>query len=84
MAFQLGVARDVAKGLKHMQSCGLSHQDVKPDNLLLFPVNKRAFVTKLGDLGLAAQISICTGCLLNPNTGGSAFQLTVPEATNPV
>jgi eukaryotic-like serine/threonine-protein kinase len=47
-AWKMGSLHDIAVGLKQLHYIDVSHQDLKPSNLLLF--NKK---TKLGDLGRA-------------------------------
>merc|ERR1712178_133510 len=55
----LAVMQHVAAALSYMHSLGVSHNDVKPQNILLAQEdesNSQADVTvKLGDLGLAAR-----------------------------
>lgn len=52
-AWKLKSLHDVAVGLKQLHTIGISHQDVKPSNILLFDLESR-----LGDLGSALCDSI--------------------------
>ncbi|MEM8711412.1 MAG: FHA domain-containing serine/threonine-protein kinase, partial [Planctomycetota bacterium] len=48
----LEVIRDAAAGLVYAESSGIVHRDIKPENLM----RNRDGVTKIADLGLAAQV----------------------------
>ena len=52
-AWKMNSLHDIALGLNHLHSVGVSHQDLKPSNILLF--NKDS---KIGDLGRALCPSI--------------------------
>lgn len=52
-AWKLKSLHDIAVGLKQLHALGISHQDVKPSNILLFDLESR-----LGDLGCALCDSI--------------------------
>ena len=44
---------DVAEGLLVLHSCGITHGDVKTENVLIFPHDKDKYVAKLSDFGCA-------------------------------
>ncbi|CAA7017487.1 unnamed protein product [Microthlaspi erraticum] len=52
-------ARDVLSGLTYIHDCYIVHCDIKPENLLLCPADRRfrpnGYLTKIGDFGLALQ-----------------------------
>lgn len=52
-------AKDILQGLQYIHSENIIHCDVKPDNILLIPVDNRTkpngFVTKIGDFGVALE-----------------------------
>ncbi|XP_006292246.2 mitogen-activated protein kinase kinase kinase 18 [Capsella rubella] len=52
-------AKDVLSGLSYIHDRNIVHCDIKPDNLLLTPVDHRfrsnGFLTKIGDFGLAME-----------------------------
>ncbi|KAL1196133.1 Mitogen-activated protein kinase kinase kinase 18 [Cardamine amara subsp. amara] len=52
-------AKDILQGLQYIHSQNIIHCDVKPDNILLIPVDNRTkrngFVTKIGDFGAALE-----------------------------
>lgn len=52
-AWKMKSLHDVASGMYHLHRLGITHQDIKPSNILLF--NKE---TKIGDLGCSSCESI--------------------------
>lgn len=44
---------DVAEGLLALHSCGITHGDVKTENVLIFPHDKDKYIAKLSDFGCA-------------------------------
>lgn len=44
---------DVAEGLLALHSCGITHGDVKTENVLIFPHDTDKYVAKLSDFGCA-------------------------------
>jgi len=72
--WKLKSLHNVAVGLKQLHSVGISHQDLKPSNILLFDDNK---VSKVGDLGR----SLCSDILAPHDKGGftGANSYTPPE-----
>lgn len=49
---RLTIMYDAIRGLEHMHSFHISHNDIKPDNFLLF----RSGIIKLADFGLASKV----------------------------
>ncbi|XP_010431031.1 PREDICTED: mitogen-activated protein kinase kinase kinase 2-like [Camelina sativa] len=54
------IARDVLAGLRDIHARNIIHCDIKPDNLLLTPIDNHqirfnSYVTKVGDFGLALE-----------------------------
>jgi serine/threonine protein kinase len=58
-AWRLRVLHDVAVGLQQLHGLTISHQDLKPSNVLLF--EKAGQGAKIGDLGRASHKSIDAG-----------------------
>ena len=56
--------RQLLLALQHVTACGVEHQDVKPENMLLYGVSleEQRAELKLGDFGWAVA---------QPNNGGS-------------
>jgi hypothetical protein len=52
---------EVAQGLRHAQSQGIIHRDVKPENVLLAPRPDGGITAKLADLGLARPVQAPVG-----------------------
>lgn len=50
-AWALRAMHHITTALQQLHSIGISHQDIKPSNILTFPNN----ITKVGDLGRAVQ-----------------------------
>ncbi len=48
---KLRLLHDLATGLRQLHTRGISHQDVKPSNLLVFGTERRHESGKIGDLG---------------------------------
>lgn len=48
---KLRLLHDLATGLRQLHTRGISHQDVKPSNLLIFGIEQRQESGKIGDLG---------------------------------
>lgn len=64
---------DTARGLQHLTSYSLAHNDFKPENVLIFKDPQGDLVAKIADLGLALgvyairsmlvlRVCICEGC----------------------
>lgn len=57
VAAKLRSLHNLANGLQQLHQRGISHQDVKPSNTLVFPPDATGSrVTKVGDLGRATQL----------------------------
>lgn len=65
IAWKLRSLHDVAVGLKQLHGIGISHQDIKPSNILLF---QNGIVSKISDLGR----SLCSD-LVAPHDDGNSF-----------
>lgn len=48
---------DVTKGLKAIHGVGLSHGDLKSENVLIFSHDEEGFIAKVSDLGFSSAIS---------------------------
>lgn len=72
--WKLKSLHNVSVGLKQLHSVGISHQDIKPSNVLLFDEAK---ISKLGDLGR----SLCSDIIAPHDKGGfnGANSYTPPE-----
>jgi serine/threonine protein kinase len=55
LAWKLRSLHHVATGLKQLHGAGISHQDLKPSNVLVFYVNEFLTVSKVADLGRASK-----------------------------
>jgi len=53
----LRTAREIARGMQHLHALGIIHGDLKPGNVLLrqSTADRRGFVAKVGDFGLAQR-----------------------------
>ncbi|CAE7246054.1 CAMK2D [Symbiodinium natans] len=76
--------------LAHLASCGVEHQDVKPENMMLYDVHVAAFQAelKLGDFGWAA-VAPPPGAeegkvAKPPPTGAGSLWYAPPELNPPV
>jgi serine/threonine protein kinase len=50
---RLRLCVDVGKGLAALHACDITHADVKPENVLIFPHSQKKFVAKISDFGLS-------------------------------
>lgn len=80
--------RQLFLALAHLASCGVEHQDVKPENMMLYDVHVAAFQAelKLGDFGWAA-IAPPPGegkITKPPPTGAGSLWYAPPELNPPV
>jgi serine/threonine protein kinase len=55
LAWKLRSLHHVATGLKQLHGAEISHQDLKPSNVLVFYVNEVLTVSKVADLGRASR-----------------------------
>ncbi|CAJ1370588.1 unnamed protein product [Effrenium voratum] len=80
--------RQLCMALEHLASCGVEHQDVKPENMMLFDVTVSAFQAelKLGDFGWAAIAPPPGEGKLQkpPPTGAGSLWYAPPELNPPV
>jgi serine/threonine protein kinase len=65
LAWKIKSLHDIAVGLEQLQKVGISHQDLKPSNVLLY---ENAIVSKIGDLGR----SLCSN-IKAPHDDGISF-----------
>ena len=65
LAWKIKSLHDIAVGLNQLQRIGISHQDLKPSNVLLY---EKSTVSKIGDLGR----SLCTA-IPAPHDDGTSF-----------
>eukprot|EP00931_Biecheleriopsis_adriatica_P055831 TRINITY_DN33086_c0_g1_i1.p1 TRINITY_DN33086_c0_g1~~TRINITY_DN33086_c0_g1_i1.p1 ORF type:complete len:759 (-),score=168.80 TRINITY_DN33086_c0_g1_i1:15-2291(-) len=80
--------RQLFLALEHLSNCGIEHQDVKPENMMLFDVSVTTFQAelKLGDFGWAA-IAPPPGEGKHskpPPTGAGSLWYAPPELNPPV
>ena len=70
---QLNVAHSCALALQHIHNRGMCHNDIKPDNVLVFIEQGGgcrpgySLRVKVADLGLMAECDRRTGRLLDPD-----------------
>lgn len=84
--------RQVLQALDHISSCGVEHQDVKPENMLLFgaqggTLTEQHVHLKLGDFGWAKAMAVPGGPELNtdvPADGAGSLWYAPPELNPPV
>lgn len=81
------LVRQLLLALEHLTSCGVEHQDVKPENMMLFDVsvaNGQADL-KLGDFGWAAVVPPpgTPGPALKPPSSGAGSLWYAPPELNP-
>ena len=78
--------RQLFLALQHLSSCGVEHQDVKPENMMLFDVSVSAFRAelKLGDFGWAAIAAPEGKVSKPPPTGAGSLWYAPPELNPPV
>ncbi|CAK9054114.1 Calcium-dependent protein kinase 3 (PfCDPK3) [Durusdinium trenchii] len=78
--------RQLFLALQHLSSCGVEHQDVKPENMMLFDVAVSAFQAelKLGDFGWAAIAAPEGKATKPPPTGAGSLWYAPPELNPPV
>ncbi|GIL81316.1 hypothetical protein Vretimale_1131 [Volvox reticuliferus] len=71
---------EIACGLLHLHDSGVVHGDVKPANLLLVSSreDRRGFVVKVGDFGLAHVLPATVNSLYTETSGSLAYM--APEA----
>ena len=76
------VAKDALAGLLYLHERGVAHRDVKPQNLLVFPVGEvgEAAKVKLCDFGVSAVLpkEACTGLVRATNHRGTPLYMA-PE-----
>jgi len=82
------LVRQLFLALEHLANCGIEHQDVKPENMMLYDVSVSTFQAelKLGDFGWAA-ISPAPGegkSAKPPPTGAGSLWYAPPELNPPV
>jgi len=81
------LVRQLLLALEHLAACGVEHQDVKPENMMLYDVSVQNCQAelKLGDFGWAAIIT-AGGNVLNkpPATGAGSLWYAPPELNPPV
>jgi serine/threonine protein kinase len=80
------LVRQLLLALEHLCSCGVEHQDVKPENMMLYDVSLPANTAelKLGDFGWAAIIHPNSGANKPPPTGAGSLWYAPPELNPPV
>ncbi|EFJ51235.1 hypothetical protein VOLCADRAFT_88105 [Volvox carteri f. nagariensis] len=76
----LRTAAEIARGLLHLHDCGVVHGDFKPANVLLNSSreDRRGFVVKVADFGLAHVLPITADSLFTDSWGSIAYM--APEA----
>jgi len=73
---------DVCRGLAFLHLHGVVHRDIKPDNMLVVKVNsslrpdRRCFVIKVSDFGLATHSTFSVTC--STRGGGGGFEGSAP------
>ena len=79
------IAAMIVQGLDYLHGRGMVHNDLKPDNILLFPDGKGGFTAKLTDFGLAYFLPAQAAELLVPATHRQLLgtvPYAAPEALN--
>lgn len=90
--------RQLLLALEHLANCGVEHQDVKPENMMLYDVSVAAAQgeLKLGDFGWAAVVappasaagggspSLAAALSKTPATGAGSLWYAPPELNPPV
>lgn len=86
--------RQVLLALEHLGSCGVEHQDVKPENMLLYDVSmvEQRAQLKLGDFGWAvpargssSRLGLCSASEEDvPQDGAGSLWYAPPELNPPV
>lgn len=79
--------RQLLLALEHLASCGIEHQDVKPENMMLYDVQVSAFQAelKLGDFGWAVVAPPPGNKVVKaPPTGAGSLWYAPPELNPPV
>lgn len=79
--------RQLLLALEHLGSCGVDHQDVKPENMMLHDVSVQSCTgeLKLGDFGWAACSPAPGGGRPKlPSTGAGSLWYAPPELNPPV
>eukprot|EP00927_Polykrikos_kofoidii_P061867 TRINITY_DN56690_c0_g1_i1.p1 TRINITY_DN56690_c0_g1~~TRINITY_DN56690_c0_g1_i1.p1 ORF type:complete len:707 (-),score=95.79 TRINITY_DN56690_c0_g1_i1:376-2217(-) len=80
------IVRQVLLALEHINACGVEHQDVKPENMLLYNLSmqdQRAEM-KLGDFGWATIVSANGVAESIPLDGAGSLWYAPPELNPPV
>jgi len=79
------LVRQLLLALEHLNACGVEHQDVKPENMMLhdISVSSQRGELKLGDFGWAALGPPAIGSDL-PVTGAGSLWYAPPELNPPV
>jgi len=53
---RIGLAKQIAEGLDILHICGITHGDLKLENVLVFPGKDEKVIAKLADFGCSTQI----------------------------
>ncbi len=81
-----GIMKDLAAAVAHLHSHGVTHKDIKAENVLLHN-SPYEFCVKLCDFGLAKQESMGTGKTVAPTmvsiAGAGTLAFMAPELQNP-
>jgi serine/threonine protein kinase len=82
------LVRQLLLALEHLAGCGIEHQDVKPENMMLHDVSlaNNTAELKLGDFGWAMVVPTTSGGPIYkpPATGAGSLWYAPPELNPPV